>query len=476
MKPTLADNILVIFYFMMWVLVFIMYHKKNRQFDGGSVIIGSYICYAFFSILTLNRPITFFDYYEFNHLTLFPFIYLFVMLIIALSPAIVYHFHPANQIENPNTRIFYLIAVSSILSALFLLPDILMNLGDGFLKLMTDMDAGKDAYEEQMENASEAGGGLSNIPAIIFNALTELSIFVFFYFLTLKKKNIWIVSGLGFSILVAVLQPIMSGQRSLVIYTVFTVILGFFYFKEFLSHRVKRFVRSIGILGITMTIMPIIAITVSRFSNMRQSTVLDYVNWYVGQGNLYFNNYALDDNGIRYGDRTFNLLKRVISSDASQNYIERRSTFSNLYINDEFFTTFVGDFTIDFGPVVAFLIFIFFNALVLKLTKHKDGKLKVQQALLLYFTMCICMQGGMTLFTFSDTANLKMICFAFLYIYLVLHEDILAKFPKQVSFVWHYGNTLPSKEIVMKRNRYIGRIFKRLKHIFLKTYKITKTI
>ena len=229
MTPTLTDNILVIFYFLLWVLALFLYHKKNRQLDAGSAIMLTYVLYAFFSILTLNRPITFVDYYDYNHLTLFPFIYLFIMLVIALSPAIMYHFHPASQIETPNTNIFYLIAIISILSALFLLPGIFNNLGDGLFKLMTDMDSGKDAYEEQLENASEAGGGLSNLAAIIFNSLSEISIFTFFYFLTFRKKNFWLLSGLCVSIVIAFLQPIMAGQRGPVIYSLLTVILGYMF-------------------------------------------------------------------------------------------------------------------------------------------------------------------------------------------------------------------------------------------------------
>lgn len=453
MQPTLTDNILIIIYFLFWLVVFILYHRNDWQLDAGSAIIGSYVCYALFSIISLNQPVlSWIDYYDYNHLKLFPFIYLAVMLIMALSPTIRFHFHPARQIEEPTSMAFYIIAVVFILSALALLPSLSMNLGDGLFKLMTDMDAGKDAYEEQLNNASESGGGISNIPAILFNALTEIAVFTFFYFLS-KKKNIWLVSGLGFSIAISVIQPIMTGQRSLVIYTVFTVVVGYFFFKRYLSDTIKRIVRYVGIFALLITMVPIVAITVSRFSQTRQSTVMDYVNWYIGQENIYFNNYALDDNGIRYGDRTLNLVKRVISSDASQNYVERRSIYSNLYVNDDIFTTFVGDFAIDYGPALAFLIFVVFNLWVLYATKVRNKTFKIQQALLLFFTMCVCMQGGMTLFTFADTANLKMFVFFILYAYLNLYDNIVEKYPQQIEIVKHTGKSLPKKKIVLKSSR-----------------------
>lgn len=451
MKPTLLDNFLICFYFLLWVIVFILYHKKNRHLDAGSAIIGSYICYAFFSILTLNRPITIWDYYDFYHLKLFPFIYLFVMLVIALSPAINLHNKPIREIEKPNSLILYAVSLLVILSAIALFPNIIMNIGDGLVKLVTDTDAGKDAYEEQLSNAAESGGGISNISAIVFNAFVEIAVFLFFYFLTLKEKRIFVLLGLGFSIIVAVLQPVMAGQRSVVIYNILTIVLGFFFFKQYMGYFTRKIIRIIGVLVIALTMVPIMAITISRFSQYRQSSISDYVNWYIGQGNLYFNNYGLDDNGIRYGDRTFNLVKRLISSDASQNFVERRATYGNLYVNDDIFTTFVGDFTIDFGPVVALILFVLFNSWVIYETRVQDDKMKIHQALLLFFSMTICMQGGMTLFTFSDTANLKMLCFAMIYFYLVTYENVQAKFSKYYIIVRPAPLKKPKMRIVLKK-------------------------
>ncbi len=450
MKPTIADNVLTSLYFLLWILVFFLYHKKNRQLDGGSVIIGSYMCYALFSIITLNRPIDIIAYYDFNHLTLFPFVYLFVMLIIALTPLIRAHFVPACHIEGNSSMALYVIAIMTILSALIMLPGIVMNFSDGLLKLITDMDAGKDAYGEQLENAAESGGGISNIPAIIFNALSEISIFIFYYFMAFSTRNRWLVLGLGVSAIVAVLQPIMEGQRSLVINTLFTIIAGYFFFKKYLSDSIRKVVRWVGVVVIGLVLVPICTITISRFSNQR-STVTDYVNWYIGQGNLYFNNYALDDNGIRYGDRTFNMVKRLISPDASHNYVDRRDTYRNLYVNDDVFTTFVGDFAIDFGPIVAFLLFVVFNSWVLYATRVRKQSLKTHQLFLLYFTMCVCMQGGMTLFSFSDTANLKMICFAILYVYLAVYDIVLSKYPRKIIFVRHKSYASSGKRIIKKK-------------------------
>ncbi|MBQ2169816.1 MAG: hypothetical protein II449_11320, partial [Prevotella sp.] len=132
---------------------------------------------------------------------------------------------------------------------------------------------------------------------------------------------------------------------------------------------------------------------------------------------------------IRNGDRTMYLVKRVIDPDTPKNFVERREKYHNLKIDDYYFYTFVGDFTIDFGPVPAFIIFVVFNLIVLMLIRPRDGTIQVYQLLLLYFSMCICMQGGMTLFSYSDFAGLRIVVIILLYLYLRYHEQLLEKFP-----------------------------------------------
>lgn len=98
-------------------------------------------------------------------------------------------------------------------------------------------------------------------------------------------------------------------------------------------------------------------------------------------------------------------------------------------MNDEKFTTFVGDFTIDFGPTCAFVIFLLFNIWVLLKIRTDGETIKLHQLLLIFFCACVSIQGGMSLFTFADTSNLRIITIFSLYAYLRYHEVLLEKFP-----------------------------------------------
>ncbi|MBQ6210905.1 MAG: oligosaccharide repeat unit polymerase [Prevotella sp.] len=425
MTQSLSDNILCSLYLLVWVATLAWYQYKNHSIDAGTAIISSYVVYAAFSLLSLND--TFFVI-AYNPLKLFPYIYLYVMLMIALSPTIYHHLHPPKSIVEPHTRILTVIACIVIIMAILQIPDVISNFGSGILKLFIDSDAGNDAYMEQVEGVIDSGKTIGNIPAIIFNALYDLSIFICFYFMTLRNKNYWIIGGLLFCIILGIIVGITQGGRSNIIMCVVTILIGYMLFRKYISQRINRLFRLIGIFSLVVIAFPVIAITMSRFGE-NKIDVGAIMNWYIGQGSLYFNNYGLDAGGIRNGDRTIYLVKRAIDPETPKNYMERREKYHQLKIDDYYFYTFVGDFTIDFGPIPAFVIFVVFNTMILLAIRPRDGTMQLYQLLLLYFTMCICMQGGMYLFFYSDFWGMRIIVTLLLYVYLRYHELLLMKFP-----------------------------------------------
>ena len=109
------------------------------------------------------------------------------------------------------------------------------------------------------------------------------------------------------------------------------------------------------------------------------------------------------------------------------NYVERREIYSKLKINDEVFSTFVGDFTIDFGPFFAVIIFIVFNFFVIysfQRNKTNNNKIKLHQLLLLYFTVCISAQGGNVSVFVLRHKKLKHYCARFTLLLLKISRSI----------------------------------------------------
>ena len=423
------DNILCAVYLVAWIATLIWYQCRRNTIDAGTAIISLQVVYGVFSIISLNDPLFSAAYDE---LRLFPFIYLFVMMLIALSPVIYNHLHPSDSIAEPKTRVLGIIAIVLCITALLQIPDMMSDSGNGIVKIITDNDAGKEAYTEQVENVSERGSAIHNLPAVIFNMLADFAPFLLFYYLTLKRKHWILLTSLAIAVIIGLMLPVSRGQRGGVITTMLALLGAYFLYRRYLSRKINMLIQSAIVAIVLLVSIPVTIITISRFEK-ESAGVGGFVSWYVGQGNLYFNNHGLDAGGIRYGDRTMNLLKRAIDPSTPKNFAERRDKYSNLELDDSFFSTFVGDFTIDYGPVAAFVIFVVFNLLVIRAIRPRDKILSLQQLLLIYIVICINIKGGMTLFPYSDTNNLQLITFAMLYVYLNYHDILLERFPLKTS-------------------------------------------
>lgn len=221
--PSLTDNLLSVGYMMIWVLTFIWYHYRHKSIDAGSMVIGSYVAYAFFSVVTLNDDLFNIEY---DHLELFPFLYLYTMLMMALSPAIYFHFYQPEKIENPYSKTLYIPCVILIVCALFLLPDAFSGSGGGIVQLLTDTEAGQKAYLEQLADKEDSGNGIRNLPSVVFNMLNDCCTFLFFYFSTRKNENKFFLLALFLAIFIGMIIPVLNGQRGSVIKSALTIIVA----------------------------------------------------------------------------------------------------------------------------------------------------------------------------------------------------------------------------------------------------------
>lgn len=164
--------------------------------------------------------------------------------------------------------------------------------------------------------------------------------------------------------------------------------------------------------------------TISRFSNdsdFDNNPFKSVIN-YLGQCNLNFNENALNAGGIRNGDRTASKFKYYLGYDnVPVSSIPLRIKHVKLKMNDEIFSTFVGDFVLDYGPIVTLIIFCFFSFLFCRLTKIRNGKIFFHQIFMLYFATLICTHGSFYLFYYSFNAN--HIIIAFLIMYFIFKFD-----------------------------------------------------
>jgi len=91
-------------------------------------------------------------------------------------------------------------------------------------------------------------------------------------------------------------------------------------------------------------------------------------------------------------------------------------------MDESVFYTFVGDFTLDYGAIVTAFIFLLFSFLFVRKTKVIGNTIQIHQLFLLFFILCVCVQGQVGLFTFADVGgNLKIIAFILVYFWFKLN-------------------------------------------------------
>jgi hypothetical protein len=174
-----------------------------------------------------------------------------------------------------------------------------------------------------------------------------------------------------------------------------------------MTPKLKKVILNIFTMITGLVLVSFFAITIGRVSlsgnNMSYS-----LQSYASQSFLNFNNYGLDAGGTREGDRTATLFKKMLGFRTANNYQERRQMYSHMKMNDAIFYTFIGDFTLDYGPQWAFVILLICSLLFMKALSTKRNY-DFAQLLLFFLLYQICMTG-FTLFTYSSFGgNLKLI-------------------------------------------------------------------
>ena len=389
------DSLLIGIYIVLWVVTLYVYQRKRKTFDAGSFILVLYLLTAIASYLLYGD-----EFYgsSFRGLSLFTFLLLFVLLFMGAYPVLKYDGRKKNLVT-PNKGLIVIISLVFIVSSL--------------------MSVSSTLQREAMEGNENMGhGGLSNIFSVLITALTNISALFLFYLIKYYRDNKLLVWSMAFSFVLLFMRYISMGTRGAVVEFLLLLIVSYMLMKPYYSDKITSAVNKILVVFAILVSIPIIAISVSRFSNQTgTSGVGSSTLYYGGQGNLYFNKYALDNNGIRYGDRVIPLFKRMaFISNVPHNFWERRAKYPRLKINDEVFVTFAGDFLLDFGPLFGSFIIIFFSLLFLQITRARGNLIGFHKLIILHMIAIICSQGAIKLFPLSDVGgNLQIIVYILSY-------------------------------------------------------------
>lgn len=404
------------------------YQYRRKYFGAANWLLLMYMALAIVSWISYYQPPIRLAYPE--HLTFGPLCFLWAMVVLSMQPIMSCREEKV-RFELKDHWLNYLpLAVIGVFGVLLLLAEI-KELWPILHDIIFTDEGGRLAYASSSEASRHVGDGASNIPSIVCNIFADVAVLFIFYLLTQKKVKKWLVAGLMLLVLMSAITDVTSGGRGNVVWKMENIVFGFFLFMpQFPPARLQKLKRAL-LIGVCVLALPVVAITISRFTNQGRSSVQSVV-WYTGQSMLYFDYAAMDAGGIRYGDRTANLFKRQLVDDVPENYVIRREKYPHLKIDDYIFYTFVGDFTIDYGNVPAVLIFIAFACLFLLLTRPRGNVLESHQVILLFFCMSVVAQGSVGLFSYADIGgNLRIVAILLCYLYYhIVNKRVLRFLPE----------------------------------------------
>jgi len=406
-----GSNVILILVIIGWLFIFNKIRRANGFIGTGQLVIFTYLFTAVMSFLCYNETMLSMGQVR---LSIIPAMYLFVMEYIAAKPAISYSKEKVDALEPPNMTVYNTLIGMFIIATLIQAPSIFSSMNEGFQKILIQ-DAAGELYMETHDSIVQHDGVISNVPSVIFNLLEDISFLLFMYYLTLDKNKWYILFGFCCAISISLLNSISKGLRTGTVLNLISIIVAFLLLKQWIPAKRIKFLRAIGsvILGLLLSL--IVVFTISRFTNS-SSGALDSQIYYTGSANLNFNQYGLDNGGIRYGDRTANYFKKWLGFDnVPMSQKERHTKYPQLKINDSSFYTFVGDFTIDYGPIAPIFIFILLFKGIDKLSKPKGGTIKFYQLIPLYVSIQICTHGSFYLFSYSDNKNMSLLVIILLY-------------------------------------------------------------
>ena len=424
----MEDSYYIIVYITLWAISFFIYWRKKKIFDAGCVIIASYLIYAILSFFLYTN---YYKYDDIRELELFPFIYLFLMLLIFMQPVL--RFDGKCKIQQPSNSLIYKFSIVFIVASIVVIPVILDSLLDAIVVILTTDSGGDELYYlSSLERGKENTFAVYNIFAVIFNVFSDFVILLFFYTLTLPRIKKIIVIGLFIAVLVSMLRSIASGGRTGITMTLLISVTAFFLFKCQLPSKVKKVITCLGVGLVLFIASLLIAIGESRFSSNSLGADYQLLN-YTGQAPLYFNKFGLDAGGTRNGDRTCSIFKKMLLFDnVPTDFDACRQKHRKMKLDDSRFSTFVGDFCLDFGSVFTAIIFCITSFFMVKLTKCKNKTILFHQLILVYLIMSICITGGMYLFYYSFKGNYSLI--GFMIMYFIFKQDYINQSKRKIEY------------------------------------------
>ena len=418
-----ANLLLLIFNAILWGTTSLYCWYKFHYFSLGISILLFYTIISFIDIHLFFSP----QYVGlFEDLSFFPFLYLYIAILLVLYPLLRVKENRIFYIYKPSTFLYNITIAGLIFFSLYGFWNIVAELPKGIIMLLTDNEYGLEAYQEGLANLDRSKSGGINILDIGCNAARAIvPAFMIHYYATSDRVNKIVLIGLIVSSLLGPLQAIAKASRLDPAIFIINMLFLYVFWRNFIPKKRLQKLKSFFLILFFLICIPFMCVSLSRAGGDFEKTFYS-LERYTAESFIRFNNYGLNANGCRYGDKTIPAFKELCGLETARTYSDRLHKYYKMNMNESVFYTFVGDFTLDYGAVLTIVIFLF-TAIFFGYTLKIRGRILLfHQYLLLYLLLYGCV--GFFQFPLADiNGNMRIILLSFLILIFKLEYDLNKK-------------------------------------------------
>lgn len=392
-----TDNIEFFFYIFLWSCLLVYYVRRDKCISLGIALISLYTIQAVFALVVYNSPMS--DYIGLD-MRIWPFFFLFIMFFIALKPILSLKEYAVKSVEVPNnglnTSLCVFFSVFAIISIINTLPQVETGLQ---LMMVSDNEGILDLYGESTaaKTTQRSFSGIINIQGVISNMSNYITPLLFFTYYIKEKRSKVVMILLIIALMQGPLTGIANASRLQLIGQTYTFFLLYFFFKPYIKSNDNRILKRGFVIVVAILISVFVTITIARTIQKSYGGNSIYnIESYFAQGPINFNAFCMDANGTREGNRVAPLFLQIMGKETLTPE-QIRFKYQRMKIDSSSFSTFVGDFALDFGPYVSLCIFLILSFIFHQLLRHKT-RLTYGQIIVVYILLKFC--GGFYQFEF----------------------------------------------------------------------------
>lgn len=367
-------------------------------------IVGIWCVSSFFAILFQYA----FDV-KYEKISILPYAFLFICFCISFLPIVKCH----KKMEDSTPcvlsgfldKLIWIFIFASIIPFFENLRYVISSYG------AIDTSGLADAYDDKMYGDGLKVTWLSSLGMIgnsLDGAFIQLLVFIPFYFLTRKKINKYLLSFSFLPVLNHVLFQFAASGRAFVTQFILNAIFLILLFRKQIPIARLKKLRQVLLVVIPCFFVLLSILTLARgnSSNKGEDTSIT-VGFYVAKSHLDFNESLWNIRKHTEGDNSFGFVKDLIGLDVPKDK-NAYWNYSKTGIIPSLFYTYIGDWYMDFGPLITIVLFLIWSFVFLKIFVRTKGS--ESQSLLpffLYFIYCQILINGWSMNIFKTSGSFR---------------------------------------------------------------------